>query len=85
MPLFLVKHLVITLNPNSSKGNATKKVPNLSLFDKLLRNFFSPKESTFPMITIIVANSNPTKFMHNAGGPPPNPPRLNAIPKLVLD
>jgi hypothetical protein len=36
IPLFLPKHLVLALNLDSPKGNTTKKVPNLSLFDKVL-------------------------------------------------
>ena len=37
------------------------------------------------MKSIIVASSNPTKFMHDASGPPSNSLSLNAIPKLVLN
>lgn len=36
IPLFLAKHLVLALNPDSPKGNTTKKVPNFNLFDKVL-------------------------------------------------
>ena len=59
--LFLIQIEPIVLNPNISKGNAIKIVPNLNLFDKLLENIFSGREHVFNK-TIIVASVNPKKF-----------------------
>ena len=80
----MVKHFVIAFNPNGPKSNASKKVPNFDLRATLLGEPF-PKERLFPIEGIVVARTNPTKFMHDVGGPPPCPPSLDAIPKFVLD
>jgi hypothetical protein len=69
MPLFVVEHPIIVLNPNCT---ATKKVPNLNLFGKLLNDYF-PKEIFFPPIEMIIfAGSTPhnscmTKEAHYHG------------------
>ena len=70
-------------NPNSRKCNVAKKGPNLNIFDKL-RKFFS-EESLLLMKTLIVASLNPTKFMHDEGGPLLGSPSLNEIPIFVFD
>jgi hypothetical protein len=46
MPSFLAKHTVITLNPKSSKNNATEEVPYLHFLSELLRKSL-PKEGLF--------------------------------------
>ena len=84
MPLFVVEDPIIPFNPNGPKRNASKKVPNFNFGAILLGKSF-PKESLFPIKTIIVARSHPTKFLHNVGGPPPRSPSLDAIPKLVFN
>ena len=71
-------------NPNSPKCNVAKKVPNLNIYDKLLRIFF-PKESLLPMKTLIIVSLNPTKFMHDEGVPLLGSPSLNEIPKFMFD
>jgi hypothetical protein len=48
--LFLVKHMIITFNPNNPNNNAMKEVPNLHFLDELLRNslpknFWTPHDS----------------------------------------
>ena len=58
MPLFLVENPIVILNPNHPECIAAEDVPNLDLLDKVLRDPF-PKESLFPMETIIIACSNP--------------------------
>ena len=37
MPLFMVEHLIIPLNPNYQRDNASKEVPILNSLNKLLR------------------------------------------------
>lgn len=76
VPLFLVKHPIITFNPNNPnnpnnpKNNAMKEVPNLHFLDELLRNSL-PKNFWTPH------NSCMMKVAHcQATG-------LIAIPKLV--
>lgn len=83
MPLFMIEHPIILLNPYRPKSNSSKEVPNLNLLDKLLRNSF-PKEGLLP-VKVIVARSSPTKLMHDEGGPPLSMPHLNEIPKLVIN
>jgi hypothetical protein len=80
----MVKHFVIAFNPNRPKGNASKKVPNFNLRAILLGKSF-PKERLFPIEAIIVARSDPKKFVHDASGPSPSHPSLDAIPKFVFD
>ena len=58
MPLFMVEHLIIALNPNCPKGGAIEKVPNLNLLDKLLRISF-PTEGLFLVEVVVVAGSHP--------------------------
>ena len=80
----MIKHLVIALNLDSPERNTTEKVPDFDLFVEFLRDYF-PKQSLFPMKTIIIAGSNPTKFMHDECGPPPSSLSLDAIPKFMFD
>ena len=84
MSLFMAKHLVVAFIPNGPKRNTAKKVPNFDLFAKFLTNP-SPKQSLFPMEAIKVADSNPTKLIHDECGPSPSPPNLNAIPNFMFD
>ena len=51
-------------------------------------NFFkisSPKRACFQGKNIILAYPNPTKFMHDEGGPLARPSSLDAIPKLMFN
>ena len=84
VPLSMVEHFIITLNPNGPKRSAPKEVPNFDHFTKLFGDPF-PKHHLFPIKVIIVARFNPTKFMHNECGPSPCPPSLDTIPKFVFD
>ena len=60
----MVKHFVITINPNYLEYNAPKQMPNLNIFAELFGNPFS-KQCLLPIEIITIASSNPTKFMHN--------------------
>ena len=82
--LFMLEHFIVTFNPNGLKHNAPKEVPNFDHFTKLLGGFF-PKHHLFPIEVIIVARSNPTKFMHNERAPSPCPPCLDTVPKFMFD
>lgn len=83
MPLFMVEHSIIPLNSNHPKCNVPKEMPNLDCLDKFIRNSL-PEEGLLPIDTIIVACLNPTKLMHNEGGPPPSSLGLDAIPNSCL-
>ena len=84
MPLFLIKHLVIALYPNSPESIAMEEVPNLHFLGELLR-FPLPKDGLFPVETIGIACPDPKKFMHDEGSPSPGSLGLNAIPKLMFN
>jgi hypothetical protein len=64
VPLFMVKHFVITFNPDGPNCNASKQMPNLNVFAELFGNPF-PKQCLLPIEIIILASSSPAKFMHN--------------------
>lgn len=72
VPLFLVKHPIITLNPKSPKNNATKEVPNLPFLGELLRNSL-PKNVWTPHNSCIMKVAR-----YQSTG-------LIAIPKLVFN
>ena len=57
----MIEHLVIALNPDSPECNITKKVPYFNLSDDFLG--IIPKQSLFPIKTIIIVGSNPTKIL----------------------
>ena len=59
-------------------------MPNFNLRSILTRNPF-PKHRLLPVKTIQVSSPNPAKFLHDEGCPPPSPPRLNAVPDVVLN
>lgn len=82
----MAEHFVIALNLISPLHNAMQKVPNFDFdfFNELLRDCF-PKQGLLPVETIIVVNSNPTKFVHDERGPSSCPSSLNALPKFVFD
>ena len=83
MPLFLVEHHVVSLNPYSPKNNALKKVPNFHIFDKLLINPLPPpKKKAYYNEDYCNHWYKLTKFVHDEGGPLPISLGLNAIPKL---
>lgn len=63
MPLFLVKHIVVMLNPNCLKSNVTKKVPKSYYF------FPGRKGGLFLIRIVKVASPNPTNIMHDKGDP----------------
>jgi hypothetical protein len=77
----MIEHLVIAPNPESPKRNIMEKLLDFDLFYIFLRDPF-PKRSLFPMKTIIIAGSNPTKYLHDECGPPPSSHSLNAIPNF---
>jgi hypothetical protein len=58
MPLFLVDHPIVMLNPNSTKRNALEDMSNLNLFDNLFRKTFSRK-GLFLVKAIINSGPNP--------------------------
>ena len=58
-------------------------MPNLNSLAKFLRNPLS-EQCLLPIKNIVIPGQHPAKFVHNAGSPPPRPPRLNAIPKFML-
>lgn len=80
----MVEHPIITFNPNRPKHDVVKEVPNLDFLNKVYRNPF-PVESLFSMETIIVARSNPTKFVHDESHPPPCSSGFYAILNLMLN
>ena len=84
MPLFMVKNLVVALDPNGPKSNAPKKMPNLTFGPVLPRDPF-PEKSLLLIETIEVVRPNPAKFLHNIGGPPPSLSCLNAITKFMFN
>ena len=84
VPLFLIEHPIIALNPNHPKHYVMMEVPNLDSLNKALRYHF-PKENLFSMEIVVVACSNPTKLMHDEGHPPPCSLGLDAIPKLMFN
>ena len=84
VPLFLIGHPVISLDPNSHEGNATEEVPNLHFLGELLRDPL-PKDNLFLVETIIIACPDPTKLTHDEGSPSPSSPGLTAIPKLMFN
>lgn len=57
----MIENFVVTFEPNGTKGDATKKVPNFDLVAKFLLDSF-PKQRLFPMETIMVASPYPTKL-----------------------
>ena len=61
-----------------------QSVPNFDNFAILFGNSF-PEQNLLPIEVVIIARSNPAKFMHNERGPSPCPPGLDAIPKFVFD
>ena len=78
-PLFLVKNFVIPFDPNEPQCDASKEVPYLNLFTKLLSKPFS-EQSLFPMEGLVICGSQPTQFMNNKSGPSSCSPCLNTIP-----
>ena len=84
VPLFMIEHFVIMLNPNGPKRNAPKEVPSFNLFAVFFGNPF-PNQCLLPIEAIIIASSNPTKFTHNRYSPSPWPPRFDAIPNFMFD
>ena len=83
MPFHVVEDLVIPLNPNSPKCDASKEMPNLDFFTKFLRNTL-PKNCLLPIECIIIFGPHSAKIVHNSGSPTPRPPSLDAIPKFML-
>ena len=83
MPLFLVEHLVIPLNPNGPNSSPPKEMPNFDHLTELKRDPFT-KECLLPIEAIKMVGSHPTKLMHNVGSQSPSPTCLNAIPKLMF-
>jgi hypothetical protein len=79
VPLFMIEHFVIMLDPDGPKRNAPKEVPSFNLFAVFIGNPFS-NQCLLSIEAIIIASSNPAKFMHNRHGPFPRPPYLNATP-----
>ena len=59
MPLFMVEHFRIALNPNGPKRNSPEEVPKFEIFTIILRNPF-PKHDLLPIETIVITSSNPT-------------------------
>ena len=59
-------------------------MPYPNPFDEPLLIFF-PKEGLFPVKTTIVAHFNATEVVHDRSGPSLGSPKLDAIPKVVLD
>ena len=84
MPLFLVKHFVIPLNPNGPKCNTLKKLPNGFLLAILYGNPLA-KKRLFPIEAIVMAGAHSIKLMHNESGPSPSFPSLDAIQKFMLN
>lgn len=84
MSLFMVKKIIIAFDPNEPQHNASKEVPDHDHFVEFICNY-SLKQSLLPIEAIIIADSNPTKFVHNECGQLPNPPSLNTIPKFMFD
>ena len=78
--LFVVEHFVITFNPDGLEKIAPKEMPNFNLLPML---FFDhvPKQYLFPVEVIIIACSNPAKFMYNKRSPSPCSPSFNAVPQ----
>jgi hypothetical protein len=73
MPLFMIKHFVIPFNLDHPKCDTSEEVPNLDFLDKLL-GILSPRAQrgfAFPIEVVKVARLNPTKLMHEGGGPLP--------------
>ena len=83
MPLYVVEHFIIALNPNGPKRDASNEELNFNLFAISWEAF--PENSFLPFKTIKIVRSNPTKFMHDKRGPLPCPPSLNATPNYVFD
>ena len=83
VPMCLIEHFVVLFDPNGPQGNAPKKVTNFNYFTIFLGDPF-PEQSLLPVETIIVASSNPAKFMHNKCGPSPCLSGLNANPKICV-
>jgi hypothetical protein len=79
MPLFVIEHFIIALNPDGPKSNAPKEVPILTNFAVFSREPF-PKKCLLPVEATIITGSNSTKFVHNESGPSPSLPCLNTIP-----
>ena len=84
LPLLMVKHLVITFNPNDPKSYAPKEVPNFDLLAKFLWNPI-PEQCFFLVEGVIVARSNSTQFVRDECGPSPCPSSLDAIPILIFN
>lgn len=83
VPLFLVEHLIVSLNPESSKSDGMKKMPNECSNFNLLSDVFTKivlhsKES--PIMTSLGL----IKCEHDMDGPFPCFASLEAIPKPAL-
>ena len=59
-------------------------MPHFNFCRELLLDPFT-KEYLLLVEAIVVAGIRPIKFMHDKSNPPPYPPSLDAVPKLVLD
>ena len=85
MSLFMVEHFVVALDQDGPTCDTFKEVPNFDFcFTIFLINPLS-KHGLIPVKAIIIASSNPTKFMHDICGPSPCPPSLNAILEIMFD
>ena len=71
MPLFMVEHMVVATNPNSLDHDVTQEV-SFNSFTEILRDPF-PIQGLLIVKNILVAGSNPTKFMYYVKrGPSPS-------------
>ena len=80
----MVEHFIVMFDPDGPQRNAPKEVVNLNTFAVLFGNPFS-KKCLFPLEALIIANSYPTKFIHNESGPSPCSPSLNVVPKFMFN
>ena len=74
----MIEHFVVAFNLNDPKCNTPKEVPNCNIFAIIFGIPF-PKQCLFSIEAIVIASSNPAKFMHNKCDPSTTS-SLDAIP-----
>ena len=80
----MIKHLVVPLNLNNLKRDASKMIPNLNHHAKLLGDPLT-EHRLFPIETIVISGLHPAKLVHNTSNLSSRPPSLDAIPKLMFN